>query len=240
MPVKMYLVSIPIISLDKIYTQIDYTNTYFLDCTRMDNSKKLVSRMNPNDSNSVGRQIQELSNLLKEKNIQEIIILDDVVFTGSVLRTIINEFNNNGIKVIGIRAGISSTEGYNYFNNNLPLGLKCGYLMSTQVIDQICERDFYFGIAGSGISILQGKEIVKSPYFRPFGKPVERSSVPSNEELKFSLSCLKRSLLLWQEIERLNKRRIQISELPEKIIYTDEKENIVKTLKKGMNKICIK
>ena len=112
--------------------------------------------------------------------------------------------------------------------------------MSDQVIDQICERDFYFGIAGSGISVKQNNEVLKAPYFKPYGNPVERSSVPKNEEIRFSLTCLKRSIELWQEIERLNKKRILISELPERIIDTNSEEEVIKTLKKGMNKICIK
>ena len=52
--------------------------------------------------------------------------------------------------------------------------------MSKDIIDQICERDFYFGIAGSGISIKINEEIVKAPYFLPFGNPVERASIPQD------------------------------------------------------------
>jgi len=206
----------------------------------MDGSKELVSRRLPNDKYSVISQIHRLCFLFRKLNIKEIVLLDDVVFTGSVLKKIINEFNACNIKVIGIRSAISTRDSYDYFNYNLPLGLKCGYLMSKDVIDQICERDFYFGIAGSGISVLKDGEVFKSPYFKPFGKPVERSSVPTRDEIKFSLTCLKRSIELWQEIERLNKREILISELPEKIINTNENDSVVKTLKKGMNKLCIK
>jgi hypothetical protein len=112
--------------------------------------------------------------------------------------------------------------------------------MSGQVIDQICERDFYFGIAGSGISIIKNNEVLKAPYFKPYGDPVNRSSIPIIEEQKFSLTCLRRSLELWQEIERLNRREIKIKELPEKIVDTNENDSVVKTLKKGMNKLCIK
>lgn len=206
----------------------------------MDNSKELVSRINPNDKYSVINQIKKLSLLFKKLNIKEIVLLDDVVFSGSVLKTIITYFNKYDIKVIGIRSAISSNKGYEYFNYYLPLGLKCGYLMSEYVIDQICERDFYFGISGSGISVENNNEILKSPYFKPYGKPVERASIPEIEEQKFSLTCLRRSLELWQEIDILNKKETLIKELPEKIIDTNENDSIVKTLKKGMNKLCIK
>ena len=206
----------------------------------MDNSKYLVSRKLPNDKYAVEAQIHRLAFLFKRLGIKEIILADDVVFSGSVLKTIINEFKACNINVIGIRACISSYESYICFNESLPLGLKCGYLMSDQVIDQICERDFYFGIAGSGISIIKNNEVLKAPYFKPYGDPVNRSSIPTIEEQRFSLTCLRRSLELWQEIERLNKREIKIKELPEKIVDTKENDSVVKTLKKGMNKLCIK
>jgi len=206
----------------------------------MDNSKKLVSRKNPNDRFIVEKQIAFLSSIFNELGVKEIILADDVVFTGSVLKTIISEFKKYNINVIGIRTCISASESYLNFNRTLPLGLKCGYLMSDQVIDQICERDFYFGIAGSGISIIKNNEVFKAPYFKPYGDPVNRSSIPIIEEQRFSLTCLRRSLELWQEIERLNKRKILIKELPERIVDTNENDSVIKTLKKGMNELCIK
>ena len=206
----------------------------------MDGSKKLVSRKLPNDKYRVEAQIHRLAFLFKRMGVKEIILLDDEVFSGSVLNTIIDEFKACNINVVGIRSCISSYESYICFNKTLSLGLKCGYLMSKEVIDQICERDFYFGIAGSGISVMKNNEVLKSPYFKPFGNPVARSSIPKIEEQRFSLTCLKRSLELWQEIERLNKREILISDLPEKIINTNENDSVTYTLKKGMNKLCIK
>ena len=206
----------------------------------MDNSKKLVSRKMPNDPYAVEAQIHRLAYLFKRLGIKEIILADDVVFSGSVLRTIIDEFKACNINVIGIRTCISTNESYTNFNKELPLGLKCGYLMSDKVIDQICERDFYFGIAGSGISILKNGEVLKAPYFKPYGDPVTRSSIPTIEEQRFSLTCLRRSLELWQEIDRLNKRKTLISDLPERIVDTNENDSVEYTLKKGMNKLCIK
>lgn len=206
----------------------------------MDNSKQLVSRRNPNIPDYVDNLITLLSIEFSKQDIKEIILLDDVVFSGSVLTNIINKFKNNNINVIGIRTCIATNGSYQLFNRTLPLGLKCGFLMSDQVIDQICERDFYFGIAGSGISVIKNNEVYKAPYFKPYGNPVERSSIPINEELRFSLSCLRRSLELWQEIDRLNNRKTLIKDLPEKIIETNENDSVIKTLKKGMNNLCIK
>ena len=69
----------------------------------------------------------------------------------------------------------------------MPLGIKCDYLLGKDVIDQICERDFYFGIAQSGISIKNSNGLVfKAPYFKPYGNPIERASIPSEYEKYFS------------------------------------------------------
>lgn len=106
--------------------------------------------------------------------------------------------------------------------------------MKKDVIDQICERDFYFGIAGSGISVQTGTKITKSPYFLPFGKPVERASIPKEYEQYFSNTCIARSITLWEEIERLSNKKILIKDLPEQITNTNPNDEVIKVLKKGL------
>ena len=106
--------------------------------------------------------------------------------------------------------------------------------MAENVIDQICERDFYFGIAGSGISVRTSTNIVKAPYFLPFGNPIKRASIPVDSATYFSNSCITRSILLWQEIERLSSKKLYIKDLPEEIQNTNQEEEIIKTLKKGL------
>lgn len=225
---------IPIVSLDKIYLNEDEENVIFLDCTRLNGSSKLVSRNNSNDFSSVDEQVKKISEKLKVMGLNQIILVDDVVFSGSVLSSVIELFKNNGISVIGIRSAVATTNSFKRFNNELGLGLKCKYLLGEKVIDQICERDFYFGIPQSGISILEDSVIYKAPYFRPFGNPVERASIPKEYEVSFSEGCLKRSIWLWNEIEKLSGKSFYISDLPEVIFNTSSDEKIVKVLKKGV------
>ena len=225
---------IPIVSLDKIYLNEDEENVIFLDCTRLNGSNKLVSRNNSNDFSSVDEQVKKISEKLKVMGLNQIILVDDVVFSGSVLSSVIELFKNNGISVIGIRSAVATTNSFKRFNNELYLDLKCKYLLGEEVIDQICERDFYFGIPQSGISILEDGIIYKAPYFRPFGNPVERASIPKEYEDYFSKGCLKRSIWLWNEIERLSDKSFYISDLPEVIFNTSSDEKIVKVLKKGV------
>lgn len=229
--------SMTIISLDKIYLDCNSNNIMFLDCTRLDGSSSLVSRKNMNDKKSVVTQIMNLSNYLKRVGIKEILLADDVVFSGNVLRKIITIFNYFGIKVIGIRSCISTEKSYKYFNEILPLGLKCGILMSVNVIDQICERDFYFGIAQSGISYIDKDGLVyKAPYFIPFGNPEVRASIPKKDVVNFSKDCLERSINLWEEIEILSDKEIRLDDLPEKIINC-ENDRVVRVLKKELKKL---
>ena len=118
---------------------------------------------------------------------------------------------------------------------NMDRGLKCGYLLGTDVIDQICERDFYLGIAQSGISVVDKKGIMyKAPYFEPFGNPAERVSIPKKYETFFSNSCLLRSLYLWKKIKDNTGRPIYMKNLPEKIKDTNGKERILDVLRKGL------
>lgn len=143
-------------------------------------------------------------------------------------------FRLNGIEVSGISTCIARKDSYDYFNSTLKQGIKTGYLMEDNVIDQICERDFYFGIAGSGISVQTGTKVVKAPYFLPFGNPVERASIPQEYATYFSNSCISRSITLWEEIEKLSKRKILIKDLPEQIQNTSPNDEVIKVLKKGL------
>ncbi len=224
--------------MDKIYLTTNDNEILFLDCTRLEDSNILVSRNNVNDITDVDVQIRNLSILLFNRGINEIILADDVVFSGSVLRTIIKSFSKYKIKVVGIRCAVSTFSSYIKFNEELSLGLKCGYLLGCNVLDQICERDFYFGIAQSGISVI-GKDglIYKSPYFKPFGKPVKRASIPKDFEKYFSKGCINRSIELWNEIERISSKIFYVDDLPEMIVNTNKNEEVIKTLKKGINKI---
>jgi len=97
-----------------------------------------------------------------------IILMDDVAFSGTVLRTVTKKFLERGIAVMGVRSAISTIASYDYFNSVLPIGLKCGYVMGEEVIDQICERDFYFGVAQSGISIKGKNGFALASYIRKY------------------------------------------------------------------------
>ena len=222
--------NIPIVTLDKIYVSPDEVNIFFLDCTRISGTNEIVSRKNEN----LDQQVLRLSQSLRGK---KVILADDVIFSGSVLRKIISKLNDQGVKVVGVVSSICTNTAYEYFNNNLKYGVKTNYLMDDNVIDQICERDFYFDIAGSGIMINTDNGLCKAPYFIPYGNPCERASIPSDYVNDFSKGCLERSIYLWNEIDKLKKENTRILDLPEKIVNTEPQEEVVKTLRKELRKI---
>lgn len=231
----MFIGGIPIVSLDSVYLDTSVKDIIFLDCTRLDGSKDLVSRINPNDKESVSKQIKLISDELKRNGSTSIVLADDVVFSGSVLKSVGSLFKKNGVNVVGIRACVSTDSAYLEFSK-LPLGIKCGCLMGRDVIDQICERDFYFGVAQSGISVNKNGIIYKAPYFKPYGDPVERASIPEENSDIFSKNCIIRSLALWDRIERLTGKEILIRDLPEVIQNTNSEMGVVKTLKKELER----
>lgn len=221
--------NIPIVTLDKIYISPDNKNIYFLDCTRVNGSKELVAR----NTDSVDVQVE---NIVKSLNTNKIVLADDVVFTGSALRKIISKFKKYNVDVVGVISSICMEESYNYFNDNLKGGLKTNYILENGVIDQVCERDFYFGIAGSGILVNTRGCFSKAPYFKPFGSPYERASIPLEYEDYFSDGCIERSIYLWENIDKKKNRETLISELPERIVNTNKDESVVKTLRKVVNR----
>lgn len=221
--------NIPIVTLDKIFINPDEENIYFLDCTRVNGTNEIVSRK----SESLDSQIDRLSKTINSKTI---ILADDVIFSGTVIKTIINKFKEKNIEVVRVLSSICSDEGYNYFKDNLKYGIITNYIMY-DVIDQVCERDFYFGIAGSGIMIKTNNGLSKAPYFMPYGNPNERASIPVDKELDFSKECIRRSIYLWNEIDKLRGKNTLLKELPETIINTNKEDEIVKTLKKEIKRI---
>ena len=74
---------IPIVTLDKIYITPDDEKIYFLDCTRVDGTNEIISRKDESLDSQIKRLAKEIDN-------KEIFLADDVVFSGSVLKTIIS------------------------------------------------------------------------------------------------------------------------------------------------------
>ena len=221
-----------IISLDKVYTNGNVFAT--LDCTRLEGSKELVSRFT---GKPIDSQISLLSKKIKEETkSNKITIVDDIIFSGESLIAIKKLFEQNGIVIKKVLSGLTTNAAMEFFKT-LNIESDAAYLMSDTVEDEICERDFYFGIPQSGMtSIINGK-IFKKPYFLPFGNPIKRASVPQEFSKNFSTGCLCRSKYFWEETEKNSNGEILIKHLPEKIINTVDENRVVSTLEDAIREL---
>ena len=83
--------------MDQIYLTCDEENIIFLDCTRLDGSKKLVSRNNPDDTNNVSNQVFEISKKLLRLGKNKIFLVDDFIGSGSQILNVLNFLEEKGI-----------------------------------------------------------------------------------------------------------------------------------------------
>lgn len=158
-------------------------------------------------ADSIDRQIAELA----AKGLKEIVIADDVLFSGGVLE-VIRKIQNKGIGVKEFICGISIGEGMEKLSDG---GLKVSSVLHCEeVIDEICHRDFYAGVPYSGRMVINGKnENIGAPYFFPFGKPVEWASIPKERAEEFSMFCLRQSIMLWEYLEKRGGKSIPCSQV---------------------------
>lgn len=130
---------------------------------------------------------------------------------------------DKGIIVREVLAGIAVKE-------NMPVITSRGIEVKsafdiTNVLDEVCERDFYFGVAQSGQSkLVENNTVLKQPYFYPFGLPIDSASVPADKAVDFSRECLECSYTLWEEMQNNSGRILTSSDLPERIANTPQKE----------------
>ena len=159
----------------------------------------------------------------------EIALADDVVFSGESLEKIIDGLKTSGVTVKEVLSAVCVKDTFERFKD-CGLEIKTGFLIDN-VVDQVCERDFYFGVPQSGMATVNSDgQILKSPYFSPFGSPIERASIPIECEKDFSIGCVDRSIELWRDIELESNKKIFVGELPEKIYNTSEEDLILNTL----------
>lgn len=211
------------ISLDRVY----YSSNPGLDISRLVNAEgqdKGLGRRR--DSSPLLRQFREL----KKIGIKEAVLVDDVLFSGDLAQRIIRVLSNQGIEIPIICAGIAIKKGVDILSAS---GKNIKAVKTyEEVIDEVCERDFYPGVPMSGRS-LNNNENIGIPYILPFGSPGKWASIPEEWQKTFSQFCLKQSIKLFEEIEYCSGRYIYCSDLDRKIISlpNDNKTRFISTLK---------
>ena len=163
--------------------------------------------------------------------VHEVALVDDVIFSGALLERIINLLSRINIQVPLICAGIGIGEGINRINGT-KREIRCVRTYE-EVIDEVCERDFYPGVPLSG-RLLAGGENIGIPYLLPFGNPESWASIPSQQAANFSKFCLRQTISLFDEIERCSDKQVFCRNLGRKVIglpmdarYTDALRKIL-------------
>jgi hypothetical protein len=202
------------ISLDRVY----FRSNSALDITRMvdtDGQDRGLGRRI--DSPTILEQFRKL----QSTGIKEVVVVDDVVFSGDLIRRVGDGLIRMGIEAPIICVGIGITEGVNKLNS-YGKDVRC-VKQYPKVIDEICERDFYPGVPLCGRT-LTGEKNLGVPYILPFGKPGRWASIPPEAEMPISRFCLEQTTELFQEIEEASKRYVRCCDLDRGVIGLPQDE----------------
>ncbi len=198
------------ITLDRVYSnaphRIELTRTVSADMS----DRPITARQ---DSPDINKQIAALKNFFPEGT--HIILYDDVIFTGELLEKVCGQLKDAGLIVDKIVCGVGIEAG---LNNLAKLGINIVYVKKYKdVVDQVCERDFYPGVDYSGRTLDTDRR-VGLPYLLPFGKPTKWASIPPNCAIDFSKFCIEQSIKLFQEIERYSNKPVLCSDIDRKLV----------------------
>lgn len=202
-----YATGLPCISLDPIY----FSGGFSIELTRKINLKRVDQGLQHRFG---GEVLLKQLNYLKSQNISEVCLVDDVIYSGSLMDRVIKLLSHAGISVPVVYAGIGIKMG---INRLLYDGREINCLkIYNEVIDEVCERDFYPGVPYSGRSLI-GKENIGLPYILPYGIPGEWASIPIKWQEPFSEFCLEQTIKLFEEIQKTSKKIIYCSDIKRKV-----------------------
>ena len=135
----------------------------------------------------------------------KIVLVDDVVFTGGTIIDITTKLRTYGSEVCEVVAAIGIKNGLDSIAKGTNSSVSCVFEYD-EVVDQVCERDFYPGLPYCGRQYYDDASGLGSsfPYVAPFGLLNEWASIPETEVSRFSKLCIQNTIELFEEIERLN------------------------------------
>jgi hypothetical protein len=199
---------LPAISLDRVYFR---SKLSFEIARLVDKSGQNRGLGHRAETPLLSEQVRRL----QRSGVREVVLVDDVIFFGDLLARIIHMFSRVGIRVPVICAGIGIAEGIKRINGTK----RDVYCVRTydEVIDEVCERDFYPGVPLSG-RLLVGGDNIGIPYLLPFGNPESWASIPTEHTKAFSKFCLHQTILLFEEIERCSGNTVLCQDLERKVV----------------------
>jgi hypothetical protein len=198
---------LPPVSLDGVYFK---SKLNFEITGSVDEKGKNCGWVNRSETPSIAQQLETL----RLSGVKEVVLVDDIIFSGGVIKMIVNLLLTIGIQVPLVCAGIGIAEGIRCISG-ANREVRCVRIFD-QVVDEVCERDFYPGTPLSG-RLLAGGMNVGVPYIFPFGNPEDWASIPSVHAMPFSKFCLNQTILLFEEVEVCSGREILCQDLGRKV-----------------------
>jgi hypothetical protein len=210
------------VSLDRVY----YSSEIGLDLTRLVDKKRLSKGLGRRaDSSPLLTQFRAL----RDMGLEEVVLVDDVIFSGDMMRRTVELLTKMGIRTPVVCVGIGIAEGINQLNG---FGQEVYCVRKYEdVVDEICERDFYPGVPMCGRS-LEGDENIGVPCVLPFGKPTEWASIPVEWQESLSRFCIGQSIKLFEEIGRRSGREVTCQDLDRSVfLLPRDNTSVVKSLR---------
>jgi len=199
---------LPTISLDVVYSGSKYS----MSVTRTVNIDGDDTGVGPRPgAPSIEQQINEIVEL----GFTAVALADDVVFTGECINNVCAMLEKRGISVPVVYAGIAVGKGARAIMEK-DRRVECVHWYE-QVIDEVCERDFFLGVPLSGRTI-GGDGNTCIPYLLPYGNPGKWATIPELHQEIFSARCFQLTAELWREIERVSNRTVHCCDLDRKVI----------------------
>ncbi len=196
-------------------TPISLDRIYFKSELNMDITRKML----PNrDKYIIGNRfgtlpVNEQLKLIHESDAKEVVLIDDVLFSGGTIVSMIESLKVINVEVRLVCVGIGIEEGIENVVKHAQV--KC-YKIYDEVIDEICNWDFYPGVPSAG-RLIEGSNNVGRPYCEPFGDITNWASIPEKYATNFSQFLIRESIRLFEEIEKLSGVVIKCEDLPRKV-----------------------
>lgn len=169
----------PVISVDPVY----YPTDFMLQITRcvhpdtFDSIDEFHARFGfPHPDEQMSSLVERLRESFNGAS-AEVVLVDDVVFSGKVVAEVIRRLGGYGIRVARVVCGIAVVEqgGSDPFAMcaELSTALDAAYSFGTpgnpRALDEICERDFFVFCPMCGRSAVSDEMNFGYPYIEPFG-----------------------------------------------------------------------
>lgn len=136
---------------------------------------------------AVHRQLRALKEIVQQKRIEGVALVDDHAFSGKTIETVVGILQEQGIKVELVATGTRVNALASIEESGIHVDPVKRFMGDTRPtkIDLVESRYFLFGAAGCVVELPDGS-LARAPYVLPLGSPHERASIPKEEAAPFS------------------------------------------------------